>query len=403
MEVVAEKYKQTEVGLIPSDWDVKRLVDVSEFSNGKAHEQSIDEDGDFVVVNSKFISTEGEIFKNSNQAISPLAKGDITLVMSDIPNGKALAKCYLIEIDNKYTLNQRICSIKTRVCDNVFLFYVLNRNKYFLSFDSGSGQTNLRRNEVLDCPLAIPPTIAEQTAISTALSNIDELIAQTEKLIVKKIAIKQGVMQELLKPKEGWSIKKLGDYGRTYGGITGKGKADFGKGTARYIPFMNIMSNSVIDINYLEKVNILAGEFQNKVQRGDLFFNGSSETPEELGLCSVLDSEVNNVFLNSFCFGYRFHKNDELNRYFLSYLFRSPLGRTLIFSLAQGSTRYNLSKINLLKLELLIPSKEEQDFIAKVFLDIDDDLKYQDKKLQKLKLQKQGMMQALLTGKIRLI
>lgn len=283
------------------------------------------------------------------------------------------------------------------------MFYVLNRNKYFLSFDSGSGQTNLRRNEVLDCPLAIPPTIAEQTAISTALSNIDELIAQTEKLIVKKIAIKQGVMQELLKPKEGWSIKKLGDYGRTYGGITGKGKADFGKGTARYIPFMNIMSNSVIDINYLEKVNILAGEFQNKVQRGDLFFNGSSETPEELGLCSVLDSEVNNVFLNSFCFGYRFHKNDELNRYFLSYLFRSPLGRTLIFSLAQGSTRYNLSKINLLKLELLIPSKEEQDFIAKVFLDIDDDLKYQDKKLQKLKLQKQGMMQALLTGKIRLI
>lgn len=189
----------------------------------------------------------------------------------------------------------------------------------------------------MDCPLAIPPTIAEQTAISTALSNIDELIAQTEKLIVKKIAIKQGVMQELLKPKEGWSIKKLGDYGRTYGGITGKGKADFGKGTARYIPFMNIMSNSVIDINYLEKVNILAGEFQNKVQRGDLFFNGSSETPEELGLCSVLDSEVNNVFLNSFASAIVFIKMMNLIDIFIIPISKSSWTNSNIFI----STRFN--------------------------------------------------------------
>jgi type I restriction enzyme S subunit len=210
-------------------------------------------------------------------------------------------------------------------------------------------------------------------------------------------------MQELLRPKEGWVTKKLGDYGRTYGGITGKTKIDFGKGNSKYIPFMNIMSNPIIDLDYMDSVEIKPNEIQNKVLKGDLFFNGSSETPEEVGLCSVLDKDVENVYLNSFCFGYRMHNTNELNGLFISYLFRSPLGRSLIFSLAQGATRYNLSKTNLLKLELPIPNKVEQDNIALTLMDIDKLIQKYEIKLQKLKLQKQGMMQALLTGKIRLV
>jgi type I restriction enzyme S subunit len=247
------------------------------------------------------------------------------------------------------------------------------------------------------------PPLSEQTAIASALSDMDQLIAKTEQLIEKKKAIKQGVMQELLKPKEGWVVKKLGDFGKTYGGITGKSKADFGKGDAHFIPFMNIMGNPVIDTEFLQRVNIKTGEIQNKVQKGDLFFNGSSETPEEVGLCSVLDSSVEGLYLNCFCFGYRTFKQNELNGHFLAYYFRSPLGRNLIFSLAQGATRYNLSKTNLLKLELPIPSFREQETIASILIEIDEGLRLQKLKLQKLKLQKQGMMQALLTGKIRLV
>jgi type I restriction enzyme S subunit len=97
------------------------------------------------------------------------------------------------------------------------------------------------------------------------------------------------------------------------------------------------------------------------------------------------------------------HNTNELNGLFISYLFRSPLGRSLIFSLAQGATRYNLSKTNLLKLELPIPNKVEQDNIALTLMDIDKLIQKYEIKLQKLKLQKQGMMQALLTGKIRLV
>jgi type I restriction enzyme, S subunit len=200
---IQKGFKQTEVGVIPGDWDILRLIEISAFENGKAHEQFIDDMGDYVVVNSKFISTDGEVRKFSNKKLSSLNKGNITIVMSDIPNGKALAKCYLVEKDNRYTLNQRIGCIKPNEdIDNDYLFYKLNRNKYFLAFDSGSGQTNLKKSEILDCPVALPPTKAEQTAIATALNDADALITQLEKLIAKKQAIKQGAMQELLKPKD---------------------------------------------------------------------------------------------------------------------------------------------------------------------------------------------------------
>jgi len=190
-----EGYKQTEVGVIPEDWSIKPLSAVAFFTNGKAHEQFIDDNGDYIVVNSKFISTEGDVFKNSSVCICPLKKGDITMVMSDIPNGKALAKCFIIPKDNKYTLNQRICSLSTEISEKRFLAYILNRNKYYLAFDSGTGQTNLKKNDVIGCPIPLPPTKDEQTAIATALSDADALIQSLEKLIAKKQNIKQGAMQ----------------------------------------------------------------------------------------------------------------------------------------------------------------------------------------------------------------
>jgi type I restriction enzyme S subunit len=191
-------YKQTELGIIPEDWQTKRLEEISKFTNGKAHEQLISEFGNYIVVNSKFISTEGKVFKRSTACICPLEKLDITMVMSDIPNGKALAKCYLILENNKFTLNQRICSILAIEVDPRYLSLVLNRNKYFLSFDSGSGQTNLTKPEVLACPVLLPPTEAEQTAIATILSDMDLEIGAIETKLTKTRQLKQGMMHELL-------------------------------------------------------------------------------------------------------------------------------------------------------------------------------------------------------------
>lgn len=207
LEKLIEKKRANKQGTLqlllkPRDgWKVKQLKDIAEFKNGKAHEQFIDDTGNYIVVNSKFVSTEGDICKKSSVAFSPLNKGEIAMVMSDIPNGKALAKCFLVKQDKKYTLNQRICSIISEVCDNDFLFRVLNRNKYFLAFDSGTGQTNLKRQEVLECPIPLPPTIEEQSRIATVLSDMDSEISALEHKMSKYKMLKQGMMQELLTGK----------------------------------------------------------------------------------------------------------------------------------------------------------------------------------------------------------
>ena len=201
---------------------------------------------------------------------------------------------------------------------------------------------------------------------------------------------------------EDWSIKPMHEVGKTYGGLSGKVKADFGSGNSRYIPFMNIMSNPIIDITYFDIVNIKTNEIQAKAQKNDLFFNGSSETPEEVGMCSVLLKEIPNLYLNSFCFGFRLNKDLKINGLWLSYFFRSGIGRELIYSLAQGATRYNLSKTNFLKLRILYPESEEQTAIATVLSDTDALIEKLEKLIAKKKAVKQGAMQQLLNGKKRL-
>lgn len=258
--------------------------------------------------------------------------------------------------------------------------------------------------------IPIPPTLAEQRAIANALSDADALIESLEQLLAKKRQVKQGAMQALLSGErrlpgfEGeWEETRLGQMGDTFGGLSGKTKRDFGHGGSLYIPFLNIMNNVEVDCRELERVDIRPGESQRGVRQGDLFFNGSSETPIELGLCAVLSREVTDVYLNSFCFGYRLHDRLHMDGIFLAYFFRSSVGRRLLAPLAQGATRYNLSKRALMDLDLQLPPLAEQRAIAAVLSDMDAEIDAITAKLDKARLVKQGMMQELLTGRIRLV
>ena len=183
------------------DWEVRKLGEVCVFQNGLGHEQFESEFGKYIVVNSKFISTESRVKRFSHKNLVPLQKYDIVIVMSDIPNGKALAKCFYIDKDNLYTLNQRIGRISINDdFDSKFLFYLLNRNKHFLAFDGGSGQTNLRKQEVLDCPIHFPP-LKTQQEIAEILSSMDLEIESLENRLQKARQLKQGMMQDLLTGK----------------------------------------------------------------------------------------------------------------------------------------------------------------------------------------------------------
>ena len=161
-------------------------------------------------------------------------------------------------------------------------------------------------------------------------------------------------------------------------------------------------NNRKLNNKLFEKVNI--NEVQNFIKYGDLFFNTSSEIPEEVALCSAfMDKTNDNIAVNSFCFGFRLY---DLKRIFPLYIvdyFRSNDGRKKIIQIAQGSTRYNLSKEYFLKLLIPIPEYEEQKAISTIISDIDDEINFLEQELEKYKNIKQGMMEQLLTGKIRLI
>lgn len=148
-------------------------------------------------MNSKFVSTNGQVQKRVTSQLSPLHKSQFVMVMSDLPNGKALAKCFYVEEDNKYTLNQRVCSF-TSNDGNVsrFLMYQINRNKYYLRFDDGINQTNLKKSEVLSCPVFIP-IVREQEKIATLLCKIDERIATQNKIIDKLQSLIKGIRNDV--------------------------------------------------------------------------------------------------------------------------------------------------------------------------------------------------------------
>ena len=157
-------------------WEQRKLGEVANYRNGKAHENDIDNKGKYVVVNSKFVSTNGEVRKYSNRQIEPLLKNEIAFVLSDVPNGRAIARTFLVDKDDKYTLNQRIAGItpKATICP-YYLHILMNRNKYFLQFDDGAKQTNLSVDDVMNFE-EYYPTECEQKLIGTYFEHLDNLI-----------------------------------------------------------------------------------------------------------------------------------------------------------------------------------------------------------------------------------
>jgi type I restriction enzyme S subunit len=179
------------------EWEEATLGEIVKFQNGKGHESIINEDGKYIVVNSKFIASSGKVFKCSVKALTPIASDTNVMVMSDVPNGKALGKCFFISEDNRFTLNQRICALKSDKYHNKFLYYLINRNPHFLSFDSGVGQTNLKKEDVLSCPLVIPISTNEQTKIANFLTAIDDKITATQAQLKAVKQYKQGLLQQM--------------------------------------------------------------------------------------------------------------------------------------------------------------------------------------------------------------
>lgn len=415
-------YKLTEVGVLPEDWGVCSLGAITSLLTngfvGTATKAYVDGEEGVLYVQGYNVQENGFNFNGikrvskefhlRNQKSCLQAEDLLTIQTGDVgvtaavPPELAGANCHALVISRLHKSSS---------------------DPYYYSqyFNSERGRTAFKKIETgttmkhLNCGdmkgLLLPsPSRPEQRAIASALNDVDALLSGLDRLIAKKRDLKQAAMQQLLTGQTrlpgfegGWEVKKLGDLGSTFGGLTGKSKADFGEGQGHYVTFMNVVTNVVIDCSTFERVKVSPTESQNRLMKGDLLFNGSSETPEEVAMCAVLLTDVPDLFLNSFCFGFRLFDGAEVDGLFLAYYLRNKEGRELMKSLAQGSTRYNLSKAALLKSSLSLPSTLEQTAIATVLSDMDAELAALEARRDKTRLLKRGMMQELLTGKTRLI
>jgi len=160
------------------------------------------------------------------------------------------------------------------------------------------------------------------------------------------------------------TISSLGDY---FGGLTGKSKKDFENGNAKFITYMNVFANPSLDTSTVGMVHINEGEKQNKVQKGDILFSGSSETPDEAGMsCVVTDDLEGDFYMNSFCFGLRLHSPEQFNLHYLKHMLRSYSVRKAISKTASGVTRFNISKARFGKVLIPVPSLSEQNRIVSI-------------------------------------
>ena len=412
-----EGYKQTEVGVIPVDWDLCPVGSLVSYVNGAAHERSITDSGQYVVVNSKFISTEGKVRKYSDECFCPTQPDDVLMVMSDVPNGRAIAKCFYVEETDTYTVNQRICILSPSKIEGKLLFYKLNRNKFYLSFDDGAKQTNLRKNDVLSCLLDIPSSREEQRAIATALSDVDALLAAQDKLIAKKRDIKQATMQKLLTAKQRlpgfsgeWAVKTLGDLFTFSGGYSASRDQLSVEGHC-YLHYGDIHGSTKtsvdteVDYQDIPKLDIPLKQVSTKslLKDGDVVFVDASEDDEGTSKHVVVVNRNNLPFISGLHTIVAKSKTDELAQEYRHYCFQTPAIRQQFLFYAVGTKVSGISKTNIPKLTLPVPSIPEQAAIAAVLSDMDADLAALEQQRDKTRALKQGMMQELLTGRIRLV
>ena len=290
--------------------------------------------------------------------------------------------------------------------DTTCFGYLLKRPemlyKYLCDSQGNSKDTQtLKFNRFADIEVTMPANLEEQRVISACLGRVDTLITLHQRKYDKLCTVKKSMLDKMF-PKPGetepeirfegftdpWEQRKLGNCGTTYGGLTGKTKEDFGHGNARFIPYTNVFDNPLTDTKRLEAVEIDSS--QNQVAHGDVFFTVSSETPDEVGMSSVWLSDQEDVYLNSFCFGYR--QDSTFDPHYLAYMLRSSSVRSNLTLLAQGISRFNISKNKVMELSVPVPPAVEQKQIGQCFTKLDHLITLHQRKLELLRNIKKSLL-----------
>ncbi len=402
------------------EWEEKRLGDIGKIKSGGTPNRGKTEfwNGSIPwvstsLINYKNITQTNEFITelgllNSSAKLFPID----TILMAMYGQGKTRGQVAKLKIEA--STNQACAAIILKnIVDNEFIYQILSKNYLTIrNLSNEGGQKNLSSTLIRNFKFIIPNSLVEQKKIADFLTSIDERITLLKEKKATLLDFKKGVMQKIF-PSAGsgqapeirfkddngndfpdWEEKKLGIVGNTINGLTGKTKEDFGRGKP-FIQYTQIFNSSKVNTNDFGLVNIGQNDNQTKVQFGDILFTTSSETPHEVGMSSVLLEEVDELYLNSFSFGFRPNNLKELVPSFAQYLFRSNNVRRNIIKLAQGSTRYNMSKLSFMKQTILLPEEDEQIKIANYLTVLDDKIEAVQQKIDASIDFKKGLLQKM--------
>ena len=260
---------------------------------------------------------------------------------------------------------------KKTTVDNKFLYYFIkNSETEIQNAKYGAGIPGLNKSTLERLKLPLPP-LPVQEEIVRILDTFTNTVAELEKNLEAEQAARvrqyEHYRDVLLMFDDRVIFKKLGEAGSFFGGLSGKTKTDFQNGNCKFITYMNVYKNPAVDTDINDYVKINPDERQNIVQFGDVLFTGSSETPEECGISSVMTIKpIEPYYLNSFTIGFRLHSPGLLTPDFSKHLFRSSVLRKQINKTANGVTRFNVSKAKLAEVIIPLPPLEVQEQIVSI-------------------------------------
>jgi len=406
--MIETKFKKTDIGEIPEDWDIKALGDIGEPKMCKRIMKSQTKEfgdipfykiGTFGNIPNAFISKE--LFEDYKNKFSFPRKGEILISAAG-----TIGRAIIYNGEDSYYQDSNIVWIDNNESFvlNSFLFNIYK----IVEWDTNTGTISRLYNDNLKRTLIQFPPIAEQQRIATVLSDIDALLSILSKKIEKKKLIKQGVMQRLLTGKkrlagftEPWREKRLGELCQLFGriGFRGYTKADLvrkGEGAITFSP-SDIHDNQ---LDYTNCTYISMFKYEEspeiKVYSGDIIFCKTAS----IGKCAIVKELNEKATINP---QFVVMKNFVCSNVFLYYKLVEREFQERVKEITGGSTIPTMSQEKLKEQVLLMPTLSEQTVIAAILSDMDKEIEILEAKRTKYEQVKQGMMQQLLTGKIRLI
>lgn len=422
--MVKQGYKQTEIGVIPEDWEVRKLRETGTFfsTNSLSRDKLSYDNGTIYNIHYGDIHTQfkshfniqNELVPFINYAIKPSTinlckKGDL-IIADASENEDDIGKAIEIINDGNKNIVAGLHTLHFRPFNDVFYEGFLGHlwktelmHLNILKEAQGTKVLGISVSRLLDLQIPLP-SLPEQEAIAAALSDADAWIENLEQLIAKKRLIKQGAMQTLLTPKDDWEVKKLGEVcsyrnGKALESYFSKNEGlkviSIGNYSLKSKYIDNGIRISESHINLLNQYVVKKGEFT-------MIMNDKTSTGEIIGRCLYID-EANKYIINQRSMILAIN-NSYINDYFFYHLMNSPIIRKIIFKEAKTGTQIYVNTNDVLELKIFFPkSLSEQERIATILSDMDAELEALEQQLAKARQIKQGMMQELLTGRVRLV